>query len=128
MASSPFPVAEHIEGLMLTISGDEMQRLLDERIADHQRSLAYWNDEITRAAGGQTVPGADQLIAREAIRHQWRIDVLTFIREHVETVDNYRIGERDLLFAELLPARPWLLERDDDGGDETLKTESPPIP
>src|SRR5262252_9361598 len=105
-----------VDGLRITIPGDELRRLLDERIAQHERSAAHWKRELIRSADEQTDDEAqqpDEMCANEAIRHEWRVDVLAFIREHVEPHQTYRIGERDLIFAELLPAKPWFVEQEE---------------
>jgi hypothetical protein len=39
----------------------------------------------------------------EAERHEWRADVLDFIREPLEPLEIYRRDESDLAFGELLP-------------------------
>jgi len=105
-----------VDGLKLTIPGDELRRLLDERIAQHERSAAHWKRELARAADEQWDDKAlqpDEMCANEAIRHEWRIDVLAFIREHVEPDRTYRVGERDLILAELLPEKPWFVEQEE---------------
>jgi hypothetical protein len=48
----------------------------------------------------------------EAGGHEWRADVLRFIRDHIEAAEVYRLGEPDLLFGELLPAKPWAIEQE----------------
>src|SRR4029434_2948784 len=55
----------------------------------------------------------DDLCANEAERHEWRADVLTFMREHVALAEVYRLAEADLAFAELLPEKPGWLEQDE---------------
>ena len=47
----------------------------------------------------------------ETERHEWRADVLDFIRNHVEAEENYRLGAVDLEFGELLPAKPGTIEQ-----------------
>ena len=42
-------------------------------------------------------------------RHTWRAEVLAFIHDHIDPAEVYRLGEADLLFAELLPEKPtWM--------------------
>jgi len=104
-----------VDGLRLTITGGELRRLLDDRIAEHERSAAYWKRELIRAAGEQADEGAGQneeTFANEAVRHEWRIDVLAFIRDHVEPLHTYCIDRSDLIFAELLPMKPWFVEKE----------------
>ena len=42
----------------------------------------------------------------EATRHTWRAEVLTFIRDHIDTDETYRLNRADLEFGELLPQAP----------------------
>jgi hypothetical protein len=103
-----------IDGLKLTIPGDEVRTLLDVRIADHRRRVAWWKRELARTPEEQTdeeplLP--DHICQNEAERHEWRVDVLAFIRDHIESTGTYRVGEADLTFAELLPEKPGSLEQ-----------------
>src|SRR5262245_7605868 len=105
-----------VDGLKLTIQGGELRRLLDDRIAEHERSAADWRRALVRAADdptGEETERSEGICASEALRHEWRIDVLTFIRDHVEPLKTYRIGGRDLALAELLPVKPWCVEREE---------------
>src|SRR5262245_53935022 len=105
-----------VDGLKLTIAGDELRRLLDERIVEHERTAAHGQRELGRTADEPSDDAAerpDGMCANEALRHEWRVDVLTFIRDHVDPLKTYWIGERDLAFAELLPVRPWFVEREE---------------
>ena len=47
----------------------------------------------------------------EAERHEWRAAVLEFIRDRIEPAEVYRLGEADLAFGEVLPAKPGWLEQ-----------------
>ena len=105
-----------IDGLRLTITGEELRRLLDERIEDHERCVARWKREQARAPGEQTedVPLLpEHMCEHEAERHEWRADVLAFMRDHIEAAELYRLSEADLLFGELLPAKPWSIEQEE---------------
>jgi hypothetical protein len=53
------------------------------------------------------------IFENEAERHEWRAEVLVFIHDHVEPAETYRLGEADLAFGELLPAKPGWLEQDE---------------
>jgi len=46
----------------------------------------------------------------EAERYEWHVEVLEFIRDRVEPAETYRLGEADMLFAELLPQKSGSLE------------------
>ena len=105
-----------IDGLKLTIRGGELRELLEQRIQDHQRHAEWWRYEQARTPEQQTeaeplLPRA--VCAHEAERHDWRADVLAFIRDHIEPSEVYRLGETDLVFGELLPERPsWMEQKD----------------
>ena len=73
-----------IEGLKLTMTGQQLIARLDERIRFHQSSAAR---EETREA---------------------RLAALTLIRDHVQSDEVYRLGEYDLRFADLLPEEDWM--------------------
>ena len=102
-----------IDGLKLTMTGDEICAMLDERIRVHDKRAERWKRELARTPEEQT--DASLLPARicenEAKRHEWRIDVLAFVREHIEPLEVYRVGQSDLEFAELLPEKPGWLEQ-----------------
>ena len=103
-----------IDGLRLTIAGEELKRLLDERVDEHRRCAAHWKGELARTPDDQTddhplLP--DHICENEAERHEWRIEVLEFIRDRIEPGEVYLLGETDLSFAELLPAKPGWLEQ-----------------
>jgi hypothetical protein len=75
-----------------------------------------WKREQARTPEEQTEESPllpEQMCESEAGRHEWRADVLKFIREHIEGGEIYRLGEADLAFAELLPAKPWSVEQDE---------------
>ena len=103
-----------IDGLRLTMAGEDIKRLLDDRIDEHRQCAAHWKSELARTPDEQTddhplLP--DHICENEAERHEWRIEVLEFIRNRIEPLEVYRLGEADLGFAELLPAKPGWLEQ-----------------
>jgi hypothetical protein len=103
-----------IDGLKLTITGEELRSLLDRRIDSHDRSAERWKREQERTPDQQTddeplLP--DHICANEAERHEWRAEVLEFLRDHVDVRETYRLGEGDLAFGELLPEKPEWLEQ-----------------
>jgi hypothetical protein len=105
-----------IDGLKLTMSGVEMQKRLERRIEEHQRCVERWKREQARTPDQQTddeplLP--DHLCANEAERHEWRAEVLTFIHDHIDVAEVYRLAEADLAFGELLPAKPGWLEQEE---------------
>ena len=105
-----------IDGFKLTIPGDKLHALLEQRIEQHKRCEDRWAREQTRTAADQTddeplLP--DDMCRNEHERHAWRIEVLTFLRDHIDRGETYRLGETDLEFGELLPAAPGSVEQDE---------------
>jgi hypothetical protein len=103
-----------IDGLKLTIDGEELHRLLEERIRSHERRAERWKGEQARTPEEQTegepLP-PDGMCACEAARHEWRAAVLGFIRDHTDATQSYLLGEADLSFGELLPEKPGCVEQ-----------------
>ena len=98
-----------IDGLKLMVTGEELQTLLAQRMEQHERCAERWNRERERKPEEQTdeqpvLP--EHMCAGEAERHEWRADVLGFIRDHIDASEVYRLGEADLAFGELLPEEP----------------------
>jgi hypothetical protein len=105
-----------IEGLMLTIPGEELRRLLEQRVDEHERRADWWKREQVRAPEEQTEdqPLLPELMCEnEAERHEWRAAVLGFIRDRIEPAAVYRLGEADLAFGELLPEKPGSVEQEE---------------
>jgi len=103
-----------IEGFRLTISGEELRRLLDERMADHGDSVDRWKRELARTPAGEPADEVfvpDHICENEIDRHEWRAEVLAFLRDHVDPSEVYPVGEADLAFAELLPQKPGWMEQ-----------------
>ena len=98
-----------IDGLKLTITGEELRSLLNRRIDSHRRSADHWQREQERTPDQQTEDEPllpDHMCANEAERHEWRAEVIEFIRDHIDATETYRVGEADLAFGELLPDKP----------------------
>jgi hypothetical protein len=105
-----------IEGLKLTMSGEEARRLLEQRIDDHQHRAQHWKREQARTPEQQTEDEPllpDEMCANAAERHTWRADVLGFIHDHIDAAEVYRLGKADLAFGELLPEKPWWVEQEE---------------
>ena len=105
-----------IDGLRLTISGEELRRLFEHRIEHHERCVKHWKREQARTPEEQTEDEPllpEQICGHEAAHHEWRADVLRFIRDHVEDAEVFRLAESDLLFGELLPEKPWAIEQEE---------------
>ena len=105
-----------IDGLKLTLTGEELRRLMVERANAYRAGAARWQRERNRTIDSHTEDEPllpDEMCEHEAERLEWRADVLEFLREHLEPLEIYRLGEADLAFAEVLPAKPGSLEQDE---------------
>ena len=105
-----------INGLQVTIPGEEVQRLLEQRMEDHRQRAEWWKREQARTPEEQTEDQPalpEHICENEAERHEWRAAVLGFIRDRIESAEIYRWGEVDLQFGELLPEKPGWLEQEE---------------
>ena len=105
-----------IQGLQITIAGEELRRLLEERLQEHRRLADHWKSEAERTTDDQTEEHPllpDDVCEHEEARHTWRADALEFIREHVDPSAVYLLGQSDLEFGELLPPKPGSLEQEE---------------
>jgi hypothetical protein len=105
-----------IDGLKLTVTGKELRTRLERRIEDHLRRAERWKREQARTPEEQTEDEPllpDHMCENEVERHQWRSEVLGFIRDHIDAGEVYRLGEEDLTFGELLPEKPEWLEQEE---------------
>jgi len=92
--------AEHRQGAEAARA--DLQRAAIEDVGDHF-AFAVVGSEVL----------AESMCANEAEQHDWRGNVLGFIRDHIESDEVYRLGEADLTFAELLPEKPeWLAQQE----------------
>lgn len=111
-----------IEGLKLTMTGEQLIARLSGRIREHEQDERAHEEEI---AGGRSEADhrrRQAVLQNEIGRCQRQIEVLTLIRDHIERHEVYRLGEYDLRFADLLPQEDWLdcgcLDRWRHDGDE----------
>lgn len=105
-----------IDGLKLTIPGEELRTLLEAQIQHHEQSAARWTREQARTAEDETDAAPllpDHLCEHEADRQGWRAGVLAFIRDHIDTGETYRLAATDLEFGELLPRAPGSVTQDE---------------
>lgn len=103
-----------IEGLRLTMRGTEIRRLLGDRIEVHERRAARWKGEQQRTKTDETEDAPllpNHTCENEEEEEEWRIEVLAFIRDHIDEKATYRLSEPDLAFAELLPEKPGWMEQ-----------------
>jgi hypothetical protein len=105
-----------IDGLRLTFTGDELRRQLEERAASHLARAEWWKRERARPVEEQTEEQPclpEHICENEAEEHEWRAEMLTYIRDHVSAEEVYRLGLADLEFGDLLPPKPGWMEQDD---------------
>lgn len=105
-----------IDGLKLTFTGEELRRLLDKRIRQHDQMADRWTREQERTKDDETEDAPllpSHMCEHEAERHAWRSRVLAFIREHIEAGETYRLESSALTFGELLPAMPESLAQEE---------------
>jgi hypothetical protein len=119
-----------VDGLKLTLTGDELRKLIEVRAAEHRTDAARWEREGEaagdRSAGRSEFP--QHICEHEAERHDWRARVLSFIRDHLDPSEIYRLAESDLEFAELLPPAPaWLEDEGELGPFAARICDSPEI-
>jgi hypothetical protein len=110
-----------IDGLKLTMPGDELYRRLEQRIEDHQRLADRWKHDPIRTpeqSTGDEPLLPEKMCTSQAERHAWRAAVLGFIRDHIDAAEVYRLSESDLDFAELLPEKPGAVAQS--GYDERI--------
>ena len=104
-----------IDGLRLTISGEELRRLFEHRIEHHERCVKHWKREQARTPEEQIddeplLP--EQICGHEAAHHEWRADVLRFIRDHVEDAEYRPPREQHSLIRFMAPSHGvGLIER-----------------
>ena len=105
-----------IEGLKLTMTGEELRNRLDERVRHHEAVIEHYKREAKRKPDPKdeydfVLP--EHMCEYEQELHQWRAETLAYIREHVEGGEVYRLGPADLEFGEILPQKPGIVEQDE---------------
>ena len=103
-----------IEGLKLTMSGDELRTLLEQGMRRHDEEADRWTRETLRTTEDETEEAPllpHHMCEHEAERHAWRASVLAFIRDHVVPGETYRLSAADLEYGELLPEKTGSVEQ-----------------
>jgi hypothetical protein len=93
--------------------GEEIRRLLDERVQAHEARAAHWRERIDVPVDDDDPKTwmPDHICENGAEEHEWRARVLMFVRDHIEADELYRLDEVDLEFGELLPEKPGWMEQ-----------------
>ena len=105
-----------IEGLKLTMTGEELRSRLDERVKDHESAVEHYKREATREPDPDVeydCPLPEHMCEYEQEFHGWRAETLAYIREHIEAAEVYRLGPDDLEFGEILPQKPGIVQDDE---------------
>ncbi|MGH7484499.1 MAG: hypothetical protein ACREMY_02700, partial [bacterium] len=82
-----------VNGLQLTIPGEEVRRLLEQRMEAHRQRADWWKREQARTPDEQTEEQPllpEHICENEAERHEWRAAVLEFILDRIEFAETYR--------------------------------------
>ena len=117
-----------IEGLRLTMTGEEVRTLIERRAAEHRAKAEHWRGESARTPDDQTpdIPLLPEHICEnEAALAEWRAARLRYICDHLDPTEVYLLGERDLEFAGLLEEEPELGGPDYSEDLETLNPDHP---
>jgi hypothetical protein len=105
-----------IDGLKLTMTGQELRKRLDERVKEHERQAAGYKAEAKREPDPDDENDfglPEHMCEFEQEFHGWRAKALAYIREHVEGGEVYRLDPADLAFGEILPDKPGIVEQAD---------------
>ena len=97
-----------IDGLKLTMTGEEVIDLLDLAIARREERIRCARAEIEGKVELPETPYVQlpaEIVEDEIFEHQHRIAILTMIREHIVPLEVYLLGRRDLRFGEMWPVR-----------------------
>jgi hypothetical protein len=105
-----------IEGLKLTMTGEELRKRLEERIKEHERLVAHYKREAKREpdpTDEEDFVLPEHMCDYEQQLHGWRAEALADIREHIEGGEVYRLNALDLEFGEILPVQPGLVAQEE---------------
>jgi hypothetical protein len=113
-----------IDGLKVTLTGEELRARLDERVKDHEREAEWYKRRATSRSredhqDDDDDEDEDQVVLPEHMcdfereLHEWRAEVLAYLRDHLDASEVYRLGEADLEFGELLPEKPGCVEQEE---------------
>jgi len=105
-----------IDGLKLTMTGEELRKRLDERVKDHERRAAWYKAEAKRDPDPNDeydVGLPEHMCEYEEEFHGWRAKALAYLRAHIEGGEVYRLGSADLAFGEILPERPGIVSQEE---------------
>ena len=102
-----------IDGLKLTMTGEEIRAILADRIERRKRSALAWREDAGRPNEERPEPTCwlpREMCLNTANRLEWRAERLQFIYDHIDPSEVYLLGPRDLKFGELDPLKPAPVE------------------
>ena len=105
-----------IDGLKLTMTGEELRKRLDERVKDHERRAAWYKAEAKREPDPDDEYDCglpEHMCEYEVQFHGWRAKALAYIRDRIEGGEVYRLGSADEAFGEILPEQPGLVAQEE---------------
>ena len=88
-----------IDGLKMTLTGEELRKLLEARAAERRAAAARWQSQRERKAETATEDAPllpDHMCENEADRQEWHAEVLTFLHDHLDPSEIYRLDLSDL--------------------------------
>jgi hypothetical protein len=97
-----------IDGLKLTMTGEQLVAKLNERIEHYEESARDHRRMLEDVQSEEEQRVRHYALETEVTRNERRIEALTLIRDHIVLDEVYRLGEYDLKFADLLPDEEWL--------------------
>ena len=103
-----------IHGLKVTLTGDELRKLIETRAAERRAAAAHWDREGERDLSTQTEDDPllpQHMCENESERQEWHATVLAFLRDHIDPSEVYLLDLSDLELANLLPPKPEWLEQ-----------------
>jgi hypothetical protein len=96
-----------IEGLKLTMTGQQLIAKLDDRIEWHNDHIIDYRKHLKTAVPTDECPLPESVLEGEIDRSSNQVRILNLIRNHIVPDEIYRLGEFDLRFADLLPEEEW---------------------
>src|SRR5688572_15731227 len=117
-----------IDGLKLTMTGEQLRSVIEERLTAHHLQAARWTEEAARTRDDETPERPllpEHICENEAALAEWRAARLRYICDHLDPTEVYLLGERDLEFAGLLEEEPELGGPDYSEDLETLNPDHP---
>ena len=102
-----------IDGLKLTMTGEQIRTILVDRIEQRKRSAQAWREDAGKPNEERPEPSCwlpREMCLNAANRAEWRAARLQFIYDHIDPSEVYLLGRRDLKFGELNPSKPAPVE------------------